>query len=355
MTLILPGISSSKWNKESYTCATVHCWCISIRNLPRCVIRALNCYIERGGLVRMSNLPREARLGSATSLLSIPLLLLIEMRPRQWTKNLLVFAALIFSFKKTGIDALMKSFEGFVLFCIVSSCVYIINDYIDQESDRNHPVKKNRPLASGQLSPNLAVAAGIILGFTAMYAAYRLNVFFALILLAYFLLNLAYSLYLKHIVIIDVMTIAAGFMLRAVGGGIVINVSFTPWFLVCSSSLALFLALGKRSHELNLLQDKTSHRRVLDSYSALLLNQLLSIVTAVTLMSYCLFTFSSGHTIYFMWTIPFVLYGMFRYLYLIHVCGDGGSPEKILLRDWPILFTVTSYILLCVLILRYIE
>ncbi|MFH5181200.1 decaprenyl-phosphate phosphoribosyltransferase [Paenibacillus sp. TAB 01] len=287
---------------------------------------------------------------------SVPLLLFKQLRPKQWTKNFLVFAALLFSFKEITFDMSLSSIIGFFLFCFVSGCVYIINDYVDRESDKNHPEKKFRPMASGALNPYLALSFGLILLVTSLIVSYFLQPLFSIILIIYFILNVAYSLKLKNVVILDVMIIAAGFVLRAIGGGVVIGVGFTPWFLICTMLLALFLALSKRRHELLLLQEsKGSHRKVLDHYSPELVNQLNSIVTTATIISYSLFTFTSGRTIQLMWTIPFVLYGIFRYLFLIYIKDKGGSPEKVLLEDRPLQINVVLYAITVVLLLSCFE
>ncbi|RJE90388.1 decaprenyl-phosphate phosphoribosyltransferase [Paenibacillus sp. 1011MAR3C5] len=283
-------------------------------------------------------------------------LLVLQLRPKQWTKNLLIFAALLFSFEKISAWTLWHTWLGFLLFSFVSGCVYIINDYTDREADRNHPEKRFRPMASGQLNPKAALAFGAALFVGSLWVSYYLNPLFTGLLLFYFVLNVSYSLKLKHIVIVDIMVIAAGFVLRAIAGGLVIHVTITPWFLICTMLLSLFLAIGKRRHELCLLQNgKGTHRKVLDQYSLPLLDQLSSIVTTATIVSYSLFTFTSGRTIHLMWTIPFVIYGIFRYLYLIHIENKGGSPDSVLLQDKHILATVVLYVISVVCILIVFE
>lgn len=280
----------------------------------------------------------------------------IQLRPRQWTKNLLVFAALIFSIKKSNMDMLLHSIAGFVLFCLVSSCVYILNDFVDREADRQHPDKRHRPMASGAISPAGALTLGAVLLVFSMATAFSFSPLFGLLLLVYFALNVGYSLRLKHVVIVDVLIVASGFVLRAIGGGLVIDVSLTPWFLICTMLLSVFLAISKRRHEVHSLKaGKGAHRKVLDFYSIELLNQMTSIVTTATIMSYALFTFTSGHTIHLMWTLIFVLYGVFRYLYLIHMENKGGKPEKVLFEDRHLLITVMLYAFSVVLILIYFE
>lgn len=283
-------------------------------------------------------------------------LLIQQLRPKQWTKNLLIFAALIFSYNVISFETVGRTILGWFLFSFVAGCVYIINDFMDLEADRNHPTKKYRPMASGALNPHVAIIFGGILLTASLVTSYFLNPIFTLLLAFYFILNIFYSVKLKHIVIIDVMVIAAGFVLRAIAGGLVIHVPFTPWFLICTMLLSLFLALSKRRHELFLLDSgKGTHRKVLKHYSPALLDQLNSIVTTATIISYSLFTFTSGHTIQLMWTIPLVIYGVFRYLYLIHIEGKGGSPERVLLEDKHILITVTLYVISVIVILGIFE
>ncbi|CCF14802.1 ubiA prenyltransferase family protein [Brevibacillus laterosporus GI-9] len=277
---------------------------------------------------------------------NIFLLLLLQLRPHQWTKNLLVFAALLFSLHKVSIHLLGKSLIAFFLFCMVSGCVYIINDFADIKNDRNHPEKRYRPMASGALNPFLGLTFGCGLLIASLFSAFHFDLWFGSVLLFYFLINVAYSFTLKHVVILDVMIISAGFVLRAIGGSLMIGTPFTPWFLLCTMLLSLFLAISKRRHELYLLQEeKGSHRKVLENYSIELLNQLNTIVTSATIISYSLFTFTSGRTIQLMWTIPFVIFGIFRYLYLIMMGNKGGTPEKVLVEDKPILITVLLYVI----------
>ncbi len=267
-----------------------------------------------------------------------------------------MFAALLFSFQLSNFDAVLLSFFGFITFSFTASSIYILNDYKDREADRNHPVKKNRPMASGLLNPSLAIGLGVILLGLSLISSFLINKQFCLILLVYFITNVLYSLYLKHVVIIDIMIIAFGFVLRAIGGAIIINVPFTPWFLLCAMLLSLFLAIGKRRHELTLsLENKSSHRKVLDHYSLPFLDQLTSIVSSATIVSYAVFTFTAGDSIHLMWTIPFVIYGIFRYLYLIHIKKQGGAPEKVLFEDRHILVTVILYAVSVVVILTLFE
>lgn len=279
-------------------------------------------------------------------------LYLEEMRWKQWTKNVLVFAALIFSIDKLDSTKIFYSLLGFICYCFISSCIYIFNDFLDRHSDQLHPTKRLRPIASGRINPYQALIFATLLFLVTIVAAFYLNFIFGVVISGYFLLNLLYSIKLKHIVILDIMAIASGFVLRAIGGAVVINVSLTPWFLVCTMLLALFLAVNKRRNELIILEkDGSGHRRVLAKYSIPLIDQMNSIVTSATVVSYALFTFTSDRSIHLMWTIPFVLYGVFRYLYLVYVNNEGGAPEKVLYSDKPLLLTVVLYVVATILIL----
>lgn len=278
------------------------------------------------------------------------------MRPKQWTKNIVVFAPLIFDGKLFEPTLLLKTLLAFFLFCLMSSTVYLINDLVDMEKDRQHPTKRHRPLASGQLAP--AVAVGAIGAFVAigLPAALWLDRGFALILFGYLLLNIAYSFALKNIVIIDVLLIAAGYVLRAAGGVAVVDVErFSPWLYLCLTLGALFLGFGKRRQELMLLdEDAGLHRAILTEYTVPFLDQLIGLVTSTLVVSYSLYTFSApnlplNHTM--MLTIPFVLYGLFRYLYLIHIKGEGGAPDELVLRDRPLFLTGALWIVAVVAVL----
>jgi len=283
-------------------------------------------------------------------------LIIKTMRPRQWPKNFFVLAGLIFDGQLSNFTSLSITLLAFALFCLASSLVYIINDLTDIKSDQLHPQKRKRPLASGQLSQKTAIIAALILIIITFPIAFSLNVNFGLIITGYFLLMLAYSFWLKDIPIIDVMIIAAGFVLRVAAGVVVIvTTEFSPWLFVATTFLALFIALGKRRAEIDLLEGAAdSHRQVLKGYSLELLDQLLTIVMASTLMTYCLYTFSSpitpgNHVM--MLTIPFVIYGLFRYLYLIRMEHIGGAPEEIVLTDLPMQIAVGLWGLTIVIIL----
>jgi 4-hydroxybenzoate polyprenyltransferase len=266
--------------------------------------------------------------------------LLKTMRPRQWTKNAFLFAALVFDGKLFHLTDFLRTLAGFGLFCLISSAVYIFNDLLDVEADRLHPVKKNRPIASGRLKVHTAVGVGVILTLAVLVAGYLLAWQLALTILVYFAMMLAYSKWLKHIPILDVLIIAAGFVLRVHAGTTLIVVErFSPWLYVLMTLLALYLGFGKRRAELALLvEDATNHRPVLDGYTIPLLDQFITIVSGTTIVAYSLYTFfrpeaPDDHAL--MLTIPFVVYAIFRYLYLIQVKNIGGEPEDILLTDRP--------------------
>jgi 4-hydroxybenzoate polyprenyltransferase len=267
--------------------------------------------------------------------------LIKTMRPRQWvTKNIFIFAALVFDKQLLLVDSFLRTLAGFALFCLISSSVYIFNDLADVEADRQHPEKKTRPIASGKLPIPVAWTAGILLASTTLVTGYLLAPSFGYVIGLYFLINLAYSKWLKHIPIIDVLVISAGFVLRVGAGVTLIQVErFSPWLYVVMTLLSLFLGFGKRRAELALLaQGAGSHRKVLDGYTLPLLDQYIMIVSGTTIVAYSLYTFSApnlpnNHTM--MLTIPFVVYTIFRYLYLIEVKHAGGAPEEILLSDRP--------------------
>lgn len=264
--------------------------------------------------------------------------LLKSMRPRQWSKNAFVFVALFFDRKILDPASVVATLIAFALLCMMSSAVYLMNDLVDIENDRQHPVKKNRPLPAGELSPTLAGVTAAILALASLIIGYIVSVELAFILLLYLLSQVAYTFWLKHVVLLDVLIVAAGFILRIAAGVAVIDVErFSPWLYVFGGFLALFMALGKRRHELVLLgADAANHRSILEDYNLDLIDRLQGIVTTSAVVAYSLYTFLAeglpeNHAM--MLTIPFVLYGIFRYLYLIHVRGEGGAPEDILLRD----------------------
>lgn len=282
--------------------------------------------------------------------------LLITMRPKQWTKNLFIFAALLFDLKLFDLTYGVKTVLAFLLFCILSGSVYLINDLTDIEKDRQHPVKRNRPLASGKLKRSWAVTAAVVVPPITLSLCFLLQPLFGLIALAYFVIQLLYSFGLKNVVILDVLIIAAGFVLRVAAGSAVAEAQrFSPWIYVCITLLALFLALGKRRNELTLLDaNALEHRKVLQEYSPELLDEMIALVTSSTVIAYSLYTFSAENlpaNKAMMLTIPFVLYSIFRYLYLIHEKNLGGSPEEILIRDAPFIVSNLCWGAVVVLIL----
>jgi len=292
-------------------------------------------------------------LGSSTSLegaiearSSILGALVESARPQQWVKNGFVFAALIFSRSLTDWHRNGRVALAALIFCLASSAAYLFNDLLDAPEDRNHPVKRLRPVASGRLKEGTAGSAAALLALVALAGAWALDREFCLVVALYAGINVLYSWLLKHVVLLDVFVVAAGFVLRVVGGGVVIHVLLSPWLIVCTTLLALFLALSKRRHELVLLRETASnHRAILASYSPYFLDQLIGIVTASTVMSYALYTLSRDVQTKFPGkrlelTIPFVLFGIFRYLYLVHQNEEGGNPTRLLFTDTVLLSVV---------------
>jgi len=280
------------------------------------------------------------------------------MRPKQWTKNVVVYAALIFDGKFLDPALFIRTTAMFVLFCLVSSAVYLLNDLADIEKDRAHPLKRNRPLASGALKPTYAVIALVVLLGFSLPAAFMLDVTAALILTGYFLLNVAYSFWLKNMVILDVFTIAAGFVLRVAAGAAVVHVErFSPWLYVCITLIALIIALGKRRAELvSLEEDASNHRAILDEYNLNFLDQLIGLTTGATIVTYSLYTFSANNlpeNHLMMLTIPIVIYFLFRYLYLIHVKHLGGAPDELIFKDKPLFISGVFWAVAVVLILYF--
>jgi 4-hydroxybenzoate polyprenyltransferase len=268
------------------------------------------------------------------------------LRPQQWVKNGFIFAALIFSQSLTRWDRCRQVLLAALVFCVVSSATYVLNDILDAPEDRHHPIKKLRPIASGRISATTAGIVGAILGGMGLIAAWRLNSSFFGIVVAYLAINVLYSTFLKRIALVDVFVVAAGFLLRVIAGGLVIRVPISSWLIVCTTLLALFIALSKRRHELVLLGRRASaHRAILADYSPYFLDQLISIVTASTVVSYALYTLSPDVQSKFPgkrleMTIPFVLFGIFRYLYLIHHGEQGGNPTRSLFTDLVLLSVV---------------
>lgn len=283
--------------------------------------------------------------------------LIISLRPDQWTKNLLVFAALIFAVKLLDPAALANASAAFLIFCALSGAVYLVNDVSDREADALHPVKRMRPIASGALSPAVALGWAAALSVVALAAAYWLQPMFAVSASAYLALFVLYTRWLKHIVILDVMSIAIGFVLRAEAGGLVIGVPVSDWLLVCTILGALFLGLAKRRHEITMLGDGAKgHRRILEEYDPYLLDQMIAIVAAATLVVYVVYcaspeTAERFSTQLLVLTTPFPIYGIFRYLYLVHRKHGGGSPSDMLLRDRPLLSCVALWGIAVILII----
>ena len=278
------------------------------------------------------------------------LALLASLRPRQWIKNLFVFAGVIFS-QQMLTPLLWTAVAAFAIFCGLSGAMYLFNDVADAARDRLHPTKRLRPIASGRLSRRTASVAGALLLAGSLAAAFRINVPFGLVALAYGVLLTAYSVWFKHLVILDVLTVAAGFVLRAVAGAVAVDVEISGWLLICTILLALFLALGKRRHEYrSLARDASLHRPILAEYSEGFLDQMISVVTASTVTAYALYTMSPEtvakfHTRLLPLTLPFVLYGIFRYLYLLYRRDLGGSPSDLVVGDRALLLDALLWML----------
>ncbi|MEN6356534.1 MAG: decaprenyl-phosphate phosphoribosyltransferase [Armatimonadota bacterium] len=285
--------------------------------------------------------------------------LAISLRPKQWTKNLLVFAGYLFTIEQGhSPSALLRVVAAFGLFCAVSGAGYILNDACDVECDRKHPRKCRRPIAAGQVPIGAAVVFGVLVLIGGLAASYALATSFGLMVTVYFLLTTAYSIYLKHVVIVDLLTIAGGFVLRAAAGAVVIHVAISPWLLVCTTLLALFLGLAKRRGEIATLENGgVDYRRTLGQYSTSMLDQMLTISASASLMAYFLYTFTPNYYSgqqhpAMMVTAPFVVYGLFRYLFLIHTKNAGGAPEQVLLEDKPLLINLVLYIIVTIIALK---
>lgn len=282
--------------------------------------------------------------------------LVVSLRPDQWTKNLVVLAALAFSKHLFERGPLLRASLAVAIFCGLSGAVYLLNDVADVESDRLHPVKKRRPIASGSLAVRTAVTTAVLLGLACLGLSFALGPAFAACAALYLALNLAYSFRLKEVVIVDVLSVSLGFVLRAVAGAVAIGVHISDWLLICTVLLALFLSLAKRRHELTTLSASASgHRKILAEYSPYLLDQMISVVTASLVTAYAFYTTAPDtrdrfETDRLVWTLPFVLYGIFRYLYLVHLKEKGGSPTDVLLTDRPLLLAVGLWALATVAI-----
>ncbi len=278
------------------------------------------------------------------------------LRPRQWIKNLIIYAGLIYSENLFDLGRFLESTAAFCAFCVLSSAVYIVNDIADAERDRVHPIKSKRPIPSGHIAPSSAAAVAVGLFIVSLSGAFLLRSAFGWIALAYAVIMLVYTFRLKRVVILDIIIISLGFVLRAVAGAAVVGVSISSWLLVCTMFLALFLGFSKRRHELMLLGDQAdTHRSILVEYSPYLLDQMVAVVTASSVIAYTLYTTSTETIEKFgtrnlVFTTPFVLYGIFRYLYLIHQKNEGGSPESIFLKDRPILINIILYMVVTGLI-----
>ncbi len=277
------------------------------------------------------------------------------MRPRQWTKNVFIFAALVFDNKLFTLSFLRDAVIGFAVLCLLSSAVYLINDVADAPADRLHPTKRNRPIARGDVSPALALVWAAALCVISLGVAFGLDAAFGAISVGYFALMTLYTFRLKHVVILDVLVIAAGFVLRVGAGAALADaIRFSPWMYVCMMLLALLLGFGKRRQEIVELNGANSTRAILNEYNRPLLDQIIGIITGATIVSYALYTFSApqlpkNHSM--MLTIPFVVYGLFRYLYLVHVKGEGGAPDELVLTDRPMQLALGLWALAVVLVL----
>jgi 4-hydroxybenzoate polyprenyltransferase len=289
--------------------------------------------------------------------MTLPRALLVSLRPHQWTKNLVVLAALAFSKHLFEADAVLRAGLAFLVFCTLSGAVYLVNDLADLERDRLHPRKRLRPLASGALPVPVARLAAALLFVAGLGGSLALGPTFTAAGLAYVVLNLAYSFGLKNVVILDVLAISMGFVIRAVAGALAIDVHFSSWLLVCTILLAMFLSLAKRRHELVSLDTAASdHRQILAEYSPYLLDQMIAVVTASCLTAYAFYTMAPEtvekyQTERLALTIPFVLYGIFRYLYIVHRRERGGSPSDVLLTDRPLLVAVALWAVTVVVII----
>jgi 4-hydroxybenzoate polyprenyltransferase len=284
---------------------------------------------------------------------------IISLRPTQWTKNLFVAAALIFAKKVFDVPSVLRTLAAIAVFTLLAGSHYIVNDLLDVAEDRVHPRKSRRPIAAGRIGRGEAVALAAVLAAASLVLADLLSPEFFGAAAAYVVLQLAYSYKLKHVVILDIFLVASGFVLRVIAGGLVIAVPISPWLLLCTMLLALFLAISKRRHELRLLAaDASRHRPILEEYSFGLLDQMISIVTACTVIAYCLYTVSEETVRKFgtdrlIYTTPFVLYGIFRYLYLIYMKDEGGTPEELILKDKPLLASIVLWIATAVAIIYY--
>jgi len=281
------------------------------------------------------------------------------MRIQQWIKNFFIFAPLIFSGHLFNVHDLLLTMAGFFVLSFASSAIYLFNDVVDMEKDKLHPEKSHRPIPSGKLKPGIAIFTFLVVAILCLNAAYIINPYFGLIVLIYMVMNILYSFWLKQLVILDVMTISVGFVLRVIAGAIIINVPTSEWLIICTMLLSLFLGFSKRRSELVLLENlANAHRSVLTHYSSHFLDQMIGIVTASTVMSYALYTISEETIIKFgtknlIYTVPFVLYGIFRYLYLVHKKHEGGNPTQAVLTDIPIIVNVILWVMVSSVIIYW--
>jgi len=270
----------------------------------------------------------------------------ILIRPKQWLKNVLVFAGIIFGCKFFEIESLINVMLGFISFSLVSSGLYVVNDVIDKEKDSLHPVKNKRPIASGKIKPLSAIPVSLILLIAGVYLSYSINLNFFYCIIIYFIIMISYSFYLKNIAILDALIISAGFVIRAVSGAYIVRVEISPWLLICTFLLALLIAFGKRRNEITVLGDSAdSHRKNLKDYSVQILDYYIAITASCSVIAYSLYCISDRtekafHTDKLIFTIPFVIYGIFRYLYLLFFKKIGGEPELLLFRDKSLLLDV---------------
>ena len=276
--------------------------------------------------------------------------LVISMRPKQWYKNLILFVGIVFSLNLLNLQMWLNVIAAFAIFCMLSGSEYIINDIIDIEKDRKHPTKRKRPIASGKLKKSHALLFALVMIICAEEGAYVINKSFFVISISYLLLILLYSLVLKYLIIVDLLVISVGFVIRAVAGCLAVNVFISPWLIICAFLLALFLALGKRRHELILLgEEAKGHRKILEEYSTEMLDQMICITSGALIISYSLYTFLADNS-YMMLTIPFAIYGLFRYLFLVHAKNFGGETEMIF-KDKGMLLSMILWAVLVVVIL----
>ena len=280
-----------------------------------------------------------------------------SLRPRQWTKNLVLFAGIIFAQQFFNTQLIIKTVIAFISFCMLASSVYLFNDIRDAEKDRLHPIKRDRPIASGKVSKSAAMIISVVFAAVSLTTAYMLNLNYFILLVVYLFLMSAYTVFLKHVVILDILIIAGGFILRAVSGAAVVEASISSWLLVCTTFLALFLVISKRRHEVLLLgDDAKDHRGILDEYGSKFLDQMIAVVTTATVMGYILYTVDSQTIQKFgtdklIYTAPFVLFGIFRYLYLVYQKNEGGRPEQLLIDDLPLLIAIILWIISAIIVI----